>query len=149
MEYDLERLIKEYFWFLVDEYGFTYKDFTFSSSVLQIQIEITTDGSWPILYFRRTEEPDYMTLPFGWIMHYLTGSNLSDQIDFYAKSLRENMEYFSMLLKEYGKKLFFEIDKWWIPAQKFRLKIWEEKYHVSPAPTFQKIYDYIKRKEGS
>jgi len=149
MNFEIEGLIRKHFRFLVDGYGFTYKDRTFSTDKLEIRIILEReppDTYLPGLYFKLVEEVNCPILPFDWILYYLAGAK--PYLNFYGKSLDENMGYISDLLKKNSQKLFFDVDDWWIPAQKFRLKVWEEKYHVSPVPTFKEIYDYVKEKEG-
>ncbi|SRR6266498_1370105 len=143
---ETEVLLKKYFGFLVDDYQFTYENFTFSSNRFQLQIQITADRSLPAIFFRLIGEPDYTILPFEWILYYLRGSKYGT--NFYAKPLDENMKFFAKLLKEYSQELFFEVDRWWIPAHKIMLKDWEDTTHKSPVRTFPQLYAYIKEKEG-
>jgi hypothetical protein len=143
---DFEGLVTKYFWFLVDDYQFIYENFTYSSDRFQLQIQITADRSLPAIFFRIIGEPDYTTLPFEWILYYLRGSKFGT--NFYERSLDENIKFFAELLKEYSKEIFFEVDRWWIPAHRIMLKDWEDTTHKSPVRTFQQLYDYIKEKEG-
>jgi len=58
------------------------------------------------------------------------------------------MKYVSDLLKKYGQKMFLEVDDWWLPAQKFRIEMLLKQYGDSFMATFQRLYEYVKEKEG-
>lgn len=92
---ETEDLLKKYFWFLVDDYGFTYEKFTYTSDRFQLQIQITADKSLPAIFFRKIGEPDYTTLPFEWLLFYLRGSKIG--ANFYTRSLDGNMKFFAKL----------------------------------------------------
>lgn len=147
MKYIFEELIKKYFWFLVMEYGFSFKENTFTSDELEIRFTLErkhVDIYYPGITFNRAREADCPVLPFDWILNYLDETT---DIKF-KQSLDENMRYFSDLLKRYSHRLFFDVDKWWIPAHKYRLKIWEDMFQSNHLVAFQEVYDYIKAKEG-
>ena len=152
MNFDMEGSIKQHFWFLVDEYKFSYSDSMFLSNDLELRITLEREppgapGTYlPGIYFKRVGEPDHTILTLYWLLYYF--ANAEPYLDFHSKSMNENMKYSSDLLKKYGQKIFGKVDDWWLPSQKFRLNVLEQQYQEVAPRTFQKLYDYIKAKEG-
>lgn len=149
MQNDFEGLLRKYFWFLVTDFGFSYQDQIFSSDQLEIRFswERELPGmELPRLYFRHAGEADSPVLPFDWILYYLENHKPGFRLN--GQSLEQNMQFFADLLQKYAGRLLSNADEWWLPALKFRNRIWEEKYHVARVPTFKEIYAYIKAKEG-
>ncbi len=151
MQFDFEKLIKEHFWFLVEDYHLSYREGIFTSNKLEMRIALEREppaGGFylPGLYFKLANEPDFTTLTFYWILYYFTGAE--PYFNFENKSLDENMHYVSGRLREHSHRIFAEVDEWWLPAQKFRLRVLEKQYRESAAQTFRRLYDYIKGKEA-
>lgn len=148
MDFDIENLIRKYFWFIVDDYKFSYKDRVFSSNQLELRIALEReppDTYLPGLYFQSIGEPDYTVLTLYWLLYYF--ADAKPYLNFQSKSLEENMKYVSDRLKKYSQKIFLEVDNWWLPAQKFRIKMLREQYRESFMITFKRLDDYVNEKE--
>ena len=145
MQSNIENLIKKYFWFLVDEFGFTYNEGKFTSA--NIEITITYDRDRPTIDIRPRREPDFTKLQIDWVVDYFKNSEFTKTLNLQFGELEENIKTFASIFKMYSNRLLFEIDDWWIPAHKYRLKQWEALFATSPLDAFKEIYDYLDSKE--
>lgn len=146
-----EKLVKQYFGFLVDEYGFIYKKYNFRSAKILIQVE--PGHKTPRVYIFKIGEPtpDLFRLNFEWIIQYLTGSLPSDKHEYLNYSLEQNMIFISKMFYEHSYKLINEIDDWWIPVHLFCYRTTEKNaMNEGQTERFYKnekyYYDYLKSK---
>ena len=147
-----ERLVKQYFWFLVDKFGFIYYDkYGFRSK--KIAINILPGHKTPRIDVIRNGEldPDLFKLNFEWIIKFFHGAFPSDKQDYLKHSLEENMIFISKIFRENSQKLIEDFDSWWIPAHLYFYRAIEKQYgEQGQTERFHKNYkyyhDYLKSK---
>ena len=140
-----EYLTKKSFKFLLDDFGFKYNNNKFTSE--KIEITITCDRDKPTVEIRPLSEPEFTNIQIDWIIDYFTNSEFTKTFDLQFGELEENIKTFAAVFKKYSKKLLFEIEDWWVPAHKYRLRKWETVYRKAPLEAFKKIYEYLDTKE--
>lgn len=146
-----ERLTKKYFWFLVDEYKFKYKKYTFRSK--QMLIEIQAGHKTPRVVFNKIGEPDpqLFYLNLEWIIAFFCGTLPSANHDYLMHDLEENMIFVSTIFRDNSDRLINEINNWWIPVHVF-LYNWMERNAKDEGQldrfhrTHKYYYDYLKSK---
>jgi len=74
-----EQLVKRYFWFLVDEYGFKYDKYNFISEEMLIQSE--PGHVTPRIFINKVGEPDFVRLNFEWILEFFHGTAPSESAE--------------------------------------------------------------------
>jgi len=144
---DPEELVKKYFLFLVDQYGFTYTKYCYTSEKVKIIIEL--GHKTPGIFIAKIGEPDFTKILFDRIIRYFEDRDLD--IFFPDHSLEHNIKYMADILKGYVPKFVDEIDEWWLSVHKYQYKFFEERYKKSGQLddflfTFKKEYDYLKSK---
>lgn len=78
MDLNMEDMIKKYFYFIVDDYKFSYNDRVFSSDKLELRITLEReppDTYFPSLYFGAAGEPDFTVLTLHWLLYYFEMQN--------------------------------------------------------------------------
>lgn len=142
-----DELVKKYFSFLVEQYGFTYTTYCYKSENVQITLELGHKS--PRIFIARLGEPDFTRLIFERIIQYFEGRVLD--IYFPDHSLEHNIKFMANLLKGYMPKIIDQIDEWWIPVHKFQYELIEKDYKESGQLddflySFKRDYDYLKSK---
>ncbi len=145
--HDPQELVKKFFSFLVEQYGFTYTPYCYMSEKVKITLELGHKS--PRVFICRLGEPDFTRLIFERIIQYFEGRVLD--IYFPDHSLEHNIGYMANLLKGYMPKIVDQIDEWWVPVQLFQYKLMEENYRKSGQLDdflvgFKTKYDYLKSK---
>ena len=146
MQTNIENLKKKHFWFLVEEFGFKYNQGKFVSD--NIEIKIAYDRDRPTIDIRPLSEPEFTSLQIDWVADYFTNSEFTKTLDLQFGDLEENIKTFASVLKKYSNRLLFEIDDWWLPAQRYRLRQWEALFAKAPLHAFKEIYEYLDTKEN-
>lgn len=146
-----EKLIKRYFQFLVDEYGFKYDKSSFNSNKMLIKFEL--GHKTPSIFINQIGEPDFARLYLEWILKFFHGTSPSDIRDYTAHSLAENMAFISDIFRNNSRKLVDEFDDWWIPAHVFVYRSLEKEYEKdgqteSFLRSYKHYYDYLKNKDA-
>lgn len=146
-ERDLEEAVKENFSFLVEQYGFTYTPYCYTSQKVKITLELGHRS--PRIFIYCLGEPDFTRLIFERIIQYFENRVLD--IYFPDHSLEYNIEYMANLLKGYMPKIVDQIDEWWIPVHFFQYRLLEETYKKHNQQNsflvgFKDHRDYLKSK---
>ena len=146
-ERDPEKAVKENFSFLVEQYGFTYTPYCYTSEKAKITLELGHKSPRIFVYY--LGEPDFTRLIFERIIQYFENRVLD--IYFPDYSLEHNIEYMANLLKGYMPKIVDQIDEWWVPVQLFQYRLMEESYRKSGQldsflASFKTKHDYLKSK---
>ncbi|MBN2119174.1 MAG: hypothetical protein JW730_21570 [Anaerolineales bacterium] len=146
-KHEPEELVKKYFFFLVEQYGFTYTTYCFTSKKVKLTFEI--GHKTPSIFIARLGEPDFTRLIFERVIQYFEGE--LPNIDFQAHPLEYNVRFMADILKGYASKITAQIDEWWIPVQLFQYKLMEKEYRESDQLddflySFKQDYDYLKGK---
>jgi hypothetical protein len=149
-------LIKKYFWFLLNEYGFSFIENknTFINKKTNILISKTEWVSIRIELWLLTE-PDFTKIDIHWLFENQIDRNITDKY-----LLEENIKYYSELLHKNAyiltdeamfrrtlllglKKLFINIAIGRIPAEQLSIT-----QYLNKLPTMdKKYYDYIKERD--
>ena len=113
-------LIKQYYWFLVDKYGFEFDERDYSSSRFDfyssdIMLRINVGREAPTIEIRRKGEPDYIYTLLAGVTNYMRYRYPG--IKFYLNSLEDNIKFSSSRFEKLATRIFKSIDKWWIPIQ--------------------------------
>ena len=139
-------LLDKYFHWLIDDFGLSYKRNEFASvySSDKLAMELCWDRYHPTIDIILHGEPDYSRLSFGWVISYLTNERFNANNSFYKSGDKEeNAKKLAELFKTHSKHIILEIDTWWIPAQKNKIKIWENDLGISPVNFLDRIYKYV------
>jgi hypothetical protein len=143
---------KEAFWFLVEEYGFTYEgsfeghaDFVSEKIIIQLQPGRKT----PYSYVYRVGEPGFTRLTLFQVLYYLDGKELEN--DFDAHSLQYNLNFLAYAVRKHSSTIQNDINKWWLPVHLLVYKGLETQYKNSGQlndflASFKNIHDYLKGK---
>jgi hypothetical protein len=142
-----EELVKKYFSFLMEQYGFTYTPYCYTSKKVRITLEI--GHKTPNIGIARLGEPAFTELDLRRIIQYFEGRVLN--IDFTAHPLEHNISFMADILKGYSPKIVNHIDEWWVPVQKFQYELIEKVYRASGqmddfSYSFKRKHDYLKSK---
>jgi hypothetical protein len=146
-EPDPEKLVKEYFSFLVEQYGFTYTPYCFTSKKIKIIIQI--GRVTPTILVAYVGEPDITNLNFYSIREYF--EDKGPYITYSDHSLAYNLKFMARILKGYMSKIIDHMDEWWIPIHKSLYEHLEKEYKESGQmddfiETYKRDYDYLKSK---
>lgn len=148
-----ERLVKRYFWFLVEEHNFRYDGYSaghsdFSSKKVQIRIE--PGRKTPYIFISHKGEPDFTRLTLYEVLQHFEGKPLD--IDFQAHSLDYNLNFVANVIKKgYVYKISDETDQWWLPLHRSRYDILKKEYGDEGQSdvflsNYKELYDYLKHK---
>jgi hypothetical protein len=138
-----ERLVKKYFWFLVENHGFEYDElYTFRS--IKMLVKVLPGHKTPrIDIIKIGVDPDLFKLNFEWIIKFFRGAFPSDNHDYLKYDLETNMVFISKIFQENSHKLIDEFDDWWLPVHVFQYRTVEEEYrNKGQADRFLKAYNY-------
>jgi hypothetical protein len=121
--------MKEFFWFLVEEYGFEYKGYfeghtDFVSEKVIIRLEPSYRTPYSFVYC--VGEPNFTRLTLFEVLEYLEGKPLN--IDFTLHYLKNNLLFLADVVKKHANKINNDIDDWWLPLQKARYEMLKSKY---------------------
>ena len=147
-----EQLVQQYFWFLVDEYGFKYfNESVFRSEKMLIQVLLGHKTPRIDIHKIGEPDPDLFKLDFEWVIKFFHGTSPSENHDYLKYKLAENVVFISKIFRENAQKIVNEFDDWWIPAHVFVYKTIEKKYkdegHIELFLENNKYYyDYLKSK---
>ena len=144
-----ELLVKQYFGFLVEEYGFSYSNYRFQSRRMYIHFDI--GHKTPRVYFCQTGDPEFTKLEINWVLRYLHESTPLDARQFTEHSLEDNMIFTRGVFRKSEHVLIEEFEKWWLPAQVFLYKFLEKHYKEIGIldkflVSYKGLYDYLKEK---
>lgn len=121
--------MKEAFWFLVEEYGFSYTgyseshvDFVSEKTILRLEPGHKT----PYSYVYRVGEADFTRLTLFQVLYYLDGKELEN--DFDAHSLQYNLNYLANAVRKHITTIKDNIDEWWISVHLMVYKELEGQY---------------------
>jgi len=152
-EPELEEVVRESFSYLTDEYGLTYRqtserNFEFSSS--KIRIELSVGRKSPEIYIYKVGEPDFTRLVLPRVIQYFKRRVNIDHLFRYFPDypLDDNIRFAANLFEKYTKKIVYQIDEWWIPAQAFQYKLIEKEYRDANQLDdflfgFKDLHDYL------
>ena len=149
-----EQLVKLYFWFLVDEYGFTYYDkYNFRSKKMLIQV--LPGHKTPRIDISKIGEPDpdLFKLEFEWIINFFHSTFPSDHRDYLKHKLEDNMIFISKIFRENSRKIINDFDSWWIPAHVSYYRTIEKQYRDEGQlerfrKSYRYYYEYLKGKDA-
>jgi len=149
---EVEKLVKEHFWFLVDGYNFVYqglqnhgRNFDFLSP--KMRIRVTVGHKSPEAFFYKVGEPKNVVLVLERIMQYF-GERIPE-IYYPDHQIEQNIKHLANLLKQQAGRVLSNIDEWWIPANLFQYKLLKELYQEKGrsedfTTTFKEKYHYLK-----
>ena len=142
MSNESERLVKEYFWFLVDNHGLTYRNGDFQSPKMLIKI-LLGHKTPRIDFIKIGDDPNLFRLDFEWVIKFFRGTFPSEQHDYLKYNLEKNVIYLTQIFREYSSKLIDDFDDWWLPVHVFYYRTIEEEYRSKGQTNiFQKAYKY-------
>jgi hypothetical protein len=147
-----ESWIKAYFRYLIDEYQYRYDGFSdgyFIFTGKKAMIQILPGRAVPSIFVTKIGEPRRVLI--NWIIKYFEGAWPYANVDFTIKPLKENLKFFSKVLREYIPKISHEIDNWWLPVNKFVYKKLEQDYsdegQISDfLSSYKEFHDYLESK---
>ena len=142
-----EELVKEYFSFLVEQYGFTYTSYCYSSQKVKIVMQI--GRVTPTILRAYVGEPDFTKLNFYNIREYY--GDKGPYISYQNHSLEYNLKFMAGILKGYMPKIMDHIDEWWIPIHKLQYELLEKQYNERGQMddfiyTYKSNHDYLESK---
>ena len=148
----LEKWIRQAFWFLVEHYDFRYEEYVEGHSDFvseKVKIRVEPGHKTPYTFIYRVGEPEFTRLVLEGILAYLEGK--PPDVNFQAHSLKHNLEIEANILKERTRKIIGEIDDWWIPIHKFHYELDREEYRKSGQmdvflSSYGRHYNYLKSK---
>jgi len=138
-----DMLIRKYFWFLVEEYGFTYEakaEFQFQNPKMLIQMALS--HKTPRIYFLRCGDPSSLMTPIEFIIEFLDGH--FPYRDTLKYELEENVVYYADIFRRYADRLINDFEKWWLPVQLAHYKRVEKSPFVAPG-AYGYLYEYLKQ----
>jgi len=139
-------LLDKYFHWLINEYSFIYhrQEHATEYSSDKIRIQISWERYIPTIDIFLQGEPEYACLSFGWIISYFTKEKFNNNNSFYRSFDREeNAKKLADLFKKQSNRIMYDIDTWWIPAHRNKLKIWEEVHGYKPVKSMSQLYEYV------
>jgi len=141
---EVETLHRKYFWFLVEEYGFTYEgpgsQFPFQNPKMLILVGF--GHKTPSIYFLRRGDPSSLMRSIELIIEFLDGH--FPHRDTLKYELEENVVYYADIFRRYADRLINDFDKWWLPVQLFFYKRVEKSPFVAPG-AYSDLYEYLKQ----
>lgn len=138
-----EMLLRKYFRFLVEEYGFSYDpeaEFQFQNPKMLIQISLGRQTPY-IFFLRRGDDPKFM-MNIESVIEFLEGE--IPYRNFLKYELEENVAYDAELFRRYADRLINDFDEWWLPVQLFLYKKIENDPFYAPG-AYRYLYEYLKR----
>jgi hypothetical protein len=142
-----EELFKRYFSFLVEQYGFTYTSWCYTSGKLKINVEIGHKS--PRVYIAYAGEPDFTQLALHRIIQYFGGK--IPKMYYPDHPIEHNIRFVADLFREYAPKIADHIDDWWLPVHKFQYELTKREYEESGQlndflSSYKRDFDYLKSK---
>jgi hypothetical protein len=142
-----EKLFKKYFSFLIEQYGFTYTPWCYTSGKLKIILEMGHKSPGVTLAY--LGEPKFTEFIFERIVDYFGGK--VPEIYFPDHSIEHNIRFVAELFRDYAPKIVDHLDDWWIPFHKFEYERIKKDYEESDQlndflSSYKRHYDYLKSK---
>ena len=144
----VKRLVKQYFWWLVDEYGLTRPGDYSHFQNDKVWVEISLGHKSPRVYLCRVgDDPFHYMSAMGYVIEFLDKSFRFER-NYLKHPLEENVSYYANLFRRYADRLILDFDSWWIPYQVFHYKKFRKKAEEKgDLQLFLKVerylYDYL------
>jgi hypothetical protein len=149
---NIDALNKKYFGFLEDEYGFSYNNNIFSTSQIEISIEVSGFTARVLsevqLFIWHKAEPECTKISYTWIAEHL---DLHPELEVTFDALLDNYQKLSTSFREHAQEVLYQNKDWLLPSMKLQFEWLTRNFtkleNLIQDKSMAERYNYIKLSE--